>query len=162
MNLAAFWDNLSNGNFSNILHAITHAHWSNLWAAISAIFTALAVIVAGWAMLRWRKQDELKAKLAFKKAVSDYVLRLITLPESVIGSKRVEFITELKELDALFKACDIAWVLSEGLMENNAKIKDSWAAMRVNHVIFVNGGKVEKLSIELPGMVILGHRFVFK
>lgn len=162
MNLAAFWGNLLSGQFSNIFHAIIHAHWSNVWAAISATFTALAVIVAGWAMLRWRKQDELKAKMAFKTAIYEYLIGILSLPPEHKGVLSTgEDAKILKETLEKFTVCRHAWLMLEGLLENDKLIKASWDYLSENNGKFLSGEIGETLIIQSCSNII-GKKFVFK
>lgn len=96
MNIAAVWEMIFACEWGRIWWGITHAHWANVWAGISAFFTAFAAMVACLAILRWSKQDELKAKLAFKTAVCVYSDRLVILPT------KFNDVNEIKEnIDAL-------------------------------------------------------------
>ncbi|HGY5076918.1 TPA: hypothetical protein ACNV27_002105 [Citrobacter gillenii] len=162
MNLAAFWNNLLDGNFANIFHAITHAHWANVWAAISAIFTALAVIVAGWAMFRWRKQDELRSKLEFKSAISRLTYNLSRLPDKLDNEhvrKRHE--NQLLELKQLMADCTYAWLASEGLIEKYPEVKKNWDELNTN-INKYYWGHIESEQIGCNCAAILKFKFVYK
>ncbi|HAU5660002.1 hypothetical protein [Citrobacter sp. Cf140] len=162
MNLAAFWNNLLDGNFAYIFHAITHAHWSNVWAAISAIFTALAVIVAGWAMLRWRKQDELKAKMAFKTAIAEYLVNAVLLSISYEKDKNEDEIhDQINKTLTDFTACRHAWWMLEGLLDKDDCIKTAWDILSENNNKFVCG-EINGDVIFSACRNILAKKFVFK
>jgi hypothetical protein len=160
MNLAAVWNDLWQGDFAHIWYGITHAHWANVWAAFSAMFTVLAVIVAGWAMFRWRKQDELKAKQAFKVAIADYAFAIAPIALAQKDGKSID--KELKvEYRNKFFAAHHAWLLCEGLLDKNKYIKECWDFIEENHKHLMS----EDLSAEILGahcMGILKTHFLFK
>lgn len=144
-------------------HAIHAASWANIWAAISAIFTALAVIVAGWAMLRWRKQEELKVKLAFKQAIANYSYRLMLLPtmlQQPNSSKHNPNLDKYKELIDCLSACHNAWLLAEGLMEKDSEIVDAWEFIFENHKEYLCG-RISSLVLGAHCTTILEKKFVF-
>lgn len=169
MNLGAFWDNLLGGNFSKIFEAVAHAHWANVWAAISAIFTALAVVVAGWAMMRWRKQEELKAKMSFKQAIADYVYVLVQLPdflgnspEALTQGIRTPNLTEnIETLKVRLRACHFAWIALEGLLEKDKVINENWHFIYDNHANYIFG-KIKSRDLGNRALEILDHKFIFK
>lgn len=142
--------------------AIQAATWASIWAAISAISTTLTVIVAGWAMFRWRKQDELKAKMAFKKAISDYSWCLAGMPE-VMRQKGIVILPNkpVDDLNQFFFACMNTWQLTEGLLEKNKRVHESWLAIAENHNHYLSGDYRGNDILE-KCRVILDEKFVFK
>ncbi|MGD7578685.1 hypothetical protein ACQCY2_21075 [Salmonella enterica] len=47
-----------------------------LQAVTSVITSVLTVVIALFALFSWRKQEQLKTKLAFKNAIADYANQL--------------------------------------------------------------------------------------
>lgn len=167
MNLAAFWNNLLDFNFTNIFHAITHAHWSNVWAAVSAIFTVLTAIIAGWALFQWSRQEKLKAKQEFKKTVCHYAYALAQMPPAwtqTPENPELEDPTVVKkrdELNILFSKCTYAWFLSEGLFSKNRVVKENWNLIVTTHTTYMKGKPVEEHDIMEACMKIIKNRFIF-
>lgn len=136
--------------------------WATIWAAISALFSMVAVGVAIWALLRWKKQDELKVKQNFKNAIADYAYCLMKLPESLeFEYQRVEYKEKIKELDSKFRACDYAWFATEGLLENNLSVNFFWKQIFDNHEHYLCGSLCSD-EIGRYCMGILAEKFVFK
>lgn len=162
MNIAAVWEMLFAGEWGRIWWGITHAHWANVWASISAIFTMMAVIVAGWALFRWKKQDELKVKLTFKIAVSDYAYCLMHLPLMLDNeSVRVRHNEKVNKLVDLLSACNIAWITTENLLKKDKKVVESWNFIFENHKNYL-AGKIDRDQLGFYCMGILQKKFVFK
>lgn len=162
MNLAAVWEMIVACEWGRIWWGITHAHWANVWASISAIFTAAAVVVAGWAIFRWNKQDMLKAKMDFKITIADYLTSVLSLH----GVNRIAPATE-KDAQLLLKAiddftkCRHAWWKLEGMLEKEKNIKAAWDALSENNNNFITG-VIEEDEIIKHCSVILSNKFVFK
>ncbi|MEG6130887.1 hypothetical protein [Enterobacter kobei] len=145
-----------------MLHEIYTASWANIWAAMSAISTTLTVIVAWRAMLRWRKQDELKVKMAFKQAVADYSYCLMHLPTQLQSPvRRVEYMDKCKELVDRLSVCHNAWLLTEGLMAKETDIVEAWEFIFTNHKNYLSGA-LSSLVLGAHCTTILNKRFVFK
>jgi hypothetical protein len=162
MNIAAVWEMILACEWGRIWWGITHAHWANVWASVSAIFTTMAVIVAGWAMVRWKKQDELKVKLAFKVAISQYCYALLHLPEKLNGQKDIiANQAKISELIDKFNACYNAWMVTEGLLDKNKAVKDGWAFLYDNHQHFVKG-EINSNILASACVEIMDNKFVFK
>lgn len=136
--------------------------WSTVWAAVSAISTALTALIALLAIYRWRKQDELKAKLEFKKAVSVYAWRLTQLPELLEQHLIVQaYAREVQALHDALSACHNAWLVSEGLMEVNKEVTTGWKYIFENNNLYV-GGKMHSSELGIKAMNILHEKFVFR
>ncbi|MDK9356413.1 hypothetical protein QQF54_20545 [Lelliottia sp. V106_10] len=134
--------------------------WATIWAAISAIFTAAAVGVAGWAMLRWRKQDELKVKLAFKQAIGDYLFQLVKMPEVVFTKDIKENENDCEKLTILYHACFHAFVMTEDLLANNEIVNERWESLFITHQRYI-AGKCKSNEIDRLCADILCNPFVF-
>ncbi|MHA1063432.1 hypothetical protein ACR9GP_05920 [Enterobacter ludwigii] len=135
--------------------------WAIIWAAISAVFTATTAGVACWALFRWRKQDELKAKLAFKHAVCNYAYALAQLPETIQDTHPKSHLSkQLADLTDLFSACSFAWFAAEGLMDKNVKVKTAWDFMIDNHRRYLDG-QLEANRIGECCAKILREKFIF-
>lgn len=136
--------------------------WSTFWSALSALATLAALVVAFWAMLRWRKQDELKAKMAFKTSVSDYLNALLMLPEFIVdGHVRSSYKLEIKSLIESLAACHRAWLITEGLLQSNANVNDCWNKIFENHKHYISGN-ISSSVLGAYCMGILHERFIFK
>jgi hypothetical protein len=97
--------------------------WATIWSAISALFSVLTVVVAILALLRWKKQDQLKAKMAFKMAVADYFYDLAKLPIRLDNLElRNKCVNGINDLNTQFASCHHAWLMSEGIMENYVEL----------------------------------------
>lgn len=162
MNIAAVWEMVLACEWERIWSGITHAHWANVWASISAIFTMLAVIVAGLALFRWKKQDELKVKLAFKIAVSEYSYCLLRLPLKLDNeSVRIRHKEQAQKLVDLLSDCNIAWLSTEGLLKKDKKVVESWNYIFENNKNYL-AGKIDRDMLGVNCMGILHKKFVFK
>lgn len=163
MNIAAVWDMILSCEWGKIWWGITHAHWANVWASISAIFTALAVIVAGWAMFRWKKQDELKAKMEFKQAVADYVYALLKMPIHLGATPkdRAKHKEEITDLINKFSHCRNTLLYCEAALDKELDVLAHWKNIYDCHAPYLDG---KKSSVDLvsAGDGILKTRFVFK
>lgn len=136
--------------------------WPTFWSAVSAIFTAITALIAFFAMYRWRKQDELKAKLEFKKAISRYSYLLTQLPQQLNQPHlRQAYAQQGQALIDALSVCDHAWLVSEGLMEGNKTVKDSWEYILDNNKNYING-TLHSSELGVRCMGILHEKFVFK
>lgn len=141
--------------------------WVTTWTAVSAIFTAVAAGVAVWAILRWSKQDELKAKLGYKKAICHYAYSLAKMPSSVIQvPKRPELedpkITVLRdELVLSFSRCTYEWFICEDLFKNNRTVIDNWNFIVENHQKYINGDMVDVHELVDACIKIMKKKFIF-
>lgn len=162
MNLAAVWEMLVTFEWRRFLWGIAHAHWANVWASISAIFTALAVVVAWWAMLRWRKQDELKAKMNFKTAIGEYLVSCVSFSVLNMHDANDDRIPDNREkaYDD-YAACRHAWWMLEGLLDDDKEIKDAWDYINVNHTKFMNR-QIKDEDLFSNCRIILRKKIVFK
>ena len=154
MNLSAVWNDLLQGNFSHIWNGISHAHWSNVWAAISAIFTALAVIVAFFALIRWSKQDELKAKLAFKTAVCIYADQLVVLPVSLKNTgNRTRHLDGLKALTDQLLIVSNAFFACEHAILKHKEVVNAWKLITANHEEYIFGRVESHVLLDAAGKI---------
>lgn len=160
MNIESVWEMILACEWQRIWWGISHAHWANVWASISAIFTAAAVGVAGLALLRWRKQDELKAKFAFKKAIGDYAYQLIQLPPTLFTQDIQKNAEKCQKLTDLLAACNYAWFMTEGIITNK-KVIQYWELLIGNHQKYL-AGKMTSEDLGAACMGILNEKFVFK
>jgi hypothetical protein len=137
-------------------------NWSVFWTAISAVSTASTAVIAAWAIFRWRKQDELKAKQAFKTAIADYSYALIKMPEKLNSDYlREKHAVDAQKLIDLLSACNHAWYLSEGLLESNKKVKECWESLFQKHKHYI-GGTLSSSELGVHCIGILTEKFIFK
>ncbi len=135
--------------------------WSTIWACISAIFSVATVGVAVWAMFRWRKQDELRVKLDFKKAIGAYSYHLTQLPNKLNAAHvRSSYSQRCQELTDLLGACNFAWLTTEGLVEENETVAECWNFIFENHQKYLLG-EIEATEIGMRCMGIMHEKFVF-
>ena len=135
--------------------------WVTIWAAISAIFTAGTACVAGWALFRWRKQDELKAKMAFKQAIADYLYALL-LPVDLSEQKvRVEYYDLIMNLISKFNQCRNTLLYCEGLLDKEINVLAHWHIIYNKHSFFVKG-KEDSSDLHNACDSILKINFIFK
>ncbi|HGY5076917.1 TPA: hypothetical protein ACNV27_002104 [Citrobacter gillenii] len=134
--------------------------WVTIWTAISAIFTAGTACVAGCALSRWRKQDELKAKMVFKQSIADYSSSVAAIGLARKNGKPVdrEMMSECR--DRLIAASH-AWLMCEDLLVNHETIKNAWDFIYKYHKSFLNGDCLDEL-IGVRCVEILEEKFVFK
>ncbi|ELQ6218467.1 hypothetical protein ACX4ER_003385 [Cronobacter dublinensis] len=135
--------------------------WSTFWSAASAIATAVAALIAVWAMFRWKKQDELKAKMAFKLAIADYKYLLMQMPNQLNNEDlRNKYSSERKKLNDLLSACNHAWLVTEDLLYSNDVIVSNWQNILGAHGQYLQGFRYsEELVIFCD--VILTRKFIF-
>jgi len=113
-------------------------------------------------MLRWRKQEELKAKMAFKSSIADYMNILLYLPTEIVNAHvRARNIDKLNELSESIKACYHAWLITEGLLESNVVIKKCWDDLSNQHKEYISG-KISSSILGAHCMGILHEKFIFK
>ncbi|EMO5715238.1 hypothetical protein RVW00_000163 [Enterobacter bugandensis] len=148
MNIAAVWEMIFAGEWGRIWWGITHAHWANVWAGISALFTALAAMVACLAMLRWSKQDELKAKLAFKTAVCVYSDQLTILPNKFNNANEIEeHIDALRALTDQLVTASNAFFACENTIFKHKEVVRNWRLIAANHEDYVLGKKDNSIML---------------
>lgn len=142
-------------------HVIYSWPWATIWAAISALFTAGTACVAGWAMLRWRKQDELKVKLEFKKAISNYSWHLARMKKiRKFEGYEIQPNPNVEELNHRFSACVNTWLLTEDLLVDNKKVKDCWDEISNRHKDYLSGNISSEEILE-NCQIILDEKIVF-
>ncbi|HDX8961121.1 TPA: hypothetical protein RQO23_003695 [Klebsiella oxytoca] len=135
--------------------------WTVFWSATSAVFTGLTVLIAGWAMLRWRKQEELKAKLNFKMAVANYAFQLTQMPEKLDQAHiRHAQVDNCQQLTRFLSACNNAWMICEGLLNKNEIVHGAWRYLFENNKSYIKG-ELTKSELGESCMVILNEKFVF-
>lgn len=134
--------------------------WPTIWAAISAVFTAATAGIACWALFRWKKQEELKAKFAFKKAIGDYAYQLIQLPPVLFIQDMQKNAEKCQKLTDLLAVCNYAWFMTEGLITNK-KVIQYWELLVGNHQKYL-AGKMSSEDLGAACMGILHEEFVFK
>ena len=136
--------------------------WQTIWAAVSAVFSVIAAAIAVWALFRWKKQDELKAKLTFKLAIADYAYCLMELPEMLsIEEVRVRHQVKAQRLVDLLSACNHAWIAMEGLLERETEVVRSWNFIFDNHKHYLSG-QIDRDTLGVYCMGIIEEKFIFK
>ncbi|WP_337047091.1 hypothetical protein [Serratia liquefaciens] len=136
-------------------------NWATIWAAVSAVFSVVTVGVAVWAMLRWRKQEELKVKLDFKKAIGNYAHCLTQLPVELSSPYvRRNHAIRCQELTDLLGVCNFAWLTTEGLVDSNKTVNECWNFIFNNHQRYMTG-EIESTEIGMKCMGIMNERFIF-
>jgi len=135
--------------------------WATFWSAASAVFTLITALIALWAVFRWKKQDELKAKMAFKSAIADYSYILVQMSDNLFTAHlRSANALLAKQLVDKFAACQHAWFVTEGLLESNKKVIDEWEAIKIHHPLFLKG-EVGNEELGSACISILHEKFVF-
>jgi hypothetical protein len=142
--------------------SIINASWANIWSATVAISTVLTLFIALIALFRWKKQDELKVKLAFKNAISNYAWLLAAMPEilSYESSKQHPKVN-IGDLTQGYFACMNAWDMSEGLMDRNKSVSECWAFIQANHNNFI-AGRIGSSVLIAKCRIILREKIIFK
>jgi hypothetical protein len=136
--------------------------WANVWAATSAFASVLTLIVALWALLRWRKQDELRVKLDFKKAVGDYAFHLTQMPANM-GNPfvRNQQTDNAQELISLLGVCNFAWYMTEGMLDSNHQLVAHWNFIYENTQSYLSG-EIPSSELGPHCMGVMNTKFVFK
>ncbi|KNC88281.1 hypothetical protein [Trabulsiella odontotermitis] len=127
--------------------------------ALQAVTSVLTVVIALFALFSWRKQEQLKTKLAFKNAIADYANQL----KKIASHHQRSTVEQNTKLEELFNACHHALLVTEGLLNDNKEVMEAWAVIN-NQVTqyMVSGGDPE--SIEKMNNAcdkILKEKFVF-
>lgn len=135
--------------------------WANVWAAVSASASVLTLMVAVWALLRWRKQDELKAKLEFKQGIARLAYCLSRMPEKITLPEREKSKERLAELKDHMSHCTYSWLASEGLMDRYPDVKKNWDYINEN-IDFYYWGRITHDELGHCCVAILLQKFVFK
>jgi hypothetical protein len=113
-------------------------------------------------MFRWKKQDELKAKLNFKLYVSHYAACLASMPEKLdTAHVRNSVVAKCEELSAHLTACFTAKLVLEHLLDKEEEVGQAWDFIFKNNKNYFSG-EMPKREIGEKCMVILHHPFVFK
>lgn len=146
---------------------IYSATWANKWAAISAISASVTTIVALLALFQWSRQEKLKAKQEFKKAICHYAYALAQMtPPWNQTPKNPELedpkiVKQREELNLLFSKCTYAWFLSEGLFSKNELVKENWNSIVIGNDHYMKGEPVDEHEIMECCMKIIKDRFIF-
>ncbi len=112
-------------------------------------------------MFRWRKQEELKAKLNFKMAVANYSFQLTQMPEKLDSAKiRISVVQDANRLNELLAACNNAWMICEGLLDGNVEVKNFWEYIFDNNKLYFNG-EIDSGLLGQACIGILQNKFVF-
>jgi hypothetical protein len=136
-------------------------NWATIWAAVSAIVTFITALIALWAMLRWRKQDELKVKLNFKLSIANYSFQLTQMPNFLIGpAVRSENSEKAIKLNELLSICNNSWYMCEGLLKNNKSVNTAWEFIFNNNKEYLNG-TLDSEELGAMCMAIMHEKFVF-
>ena len=134
--------------------------WQTIWSGVSAIFTAITAVLAAWAIFRWKKKEELKVKLEFKKAVGDYAYQLTQMPEIMVIQNLKQYEADCKKLRDLLGICNYAWYNTEGLIKNTT-VTACWDFLLNNTNKYLSGNlHSEELGAACMG--IATEKFVFK
>lgn len=135
--------------------------WSTFWSAASAIATAVAAFIAVWAMFRWKKQDELKSKMAFKLAIADYKYLILQMPDQFNKEDlRNKYSNERKKLTDLLSACNHAWLVTEDLLLSNDLIVSNWRNIVNTHAHYLQGNR-RSAELMIFCDAILSKKFIF-
>ncbi|QLZ60520.1 hypothetical protein HV079_15790 [Citrobacter freundii] len=141
--------------------AIYNLPWQTIWAALSAIFSMATVGVAVWAMFRWSKQDELKAKLEFKQGIARVGYCLSRMPDKIALSDREKLKERLAELKGYMSQSTYAWLASEGLMNKYPDVVQNWTFIQHN-IDDYYWGRMSRDPIGECCAAIMLQKFVFK
>ncbi|MEZ3498986.1 hypothetical protein [Pantoea sp. KPR_PJ] len=129
--------------------------WSTFWSAASAIAPAAAAIIAVWAVFRWKKQDELKAKMAFKLSISDYKYLLLQSPGRLASEElRKEYKDNEIKRNNLLSGGNNVWIMTEDLLHANKTVVLYWTCILENHRLYLDG----KLNAE--GLIVFCDRIL--
>ncbi|HCI6897063.1 TPA: hypothetical protein NPP64_003448 [Klebsiella pneumoniae] len=135
--------------------------WATFWSAASAIATTAAALIAVWAMFRWKKQDELKAKMAFKLAIADYKYLILQLPDQFDKEDlRDKYSNERKKLTDLLSACNHAWLVTEDLLLSHDLIVSNWRNILDTHAHYLQGSRQSE-ELVIFCNAILTKKFIF-
>ncbi|AXZ47751.1 hypothetical protein AM363_12770 [Citrobacter freundii] len=135
--------------------------WATIWAGVSALASVLILAAAVWALLRWRKQDELKAKLEFKQGIARLGYCLSRMPDKITLPEREKSKERLAELKDHMSQCTYSWLASEGLMEKYPDVVKNWEYINEN-INQYYWGRMDRDSIGESCAAILLQKFVFK
>lgn len=136
--------------------------WTTIWSAISALATVATFAVAVWAMFRWNKQEQLKAKQEFRKAISLYSDFLSQMPNSVEDENVMrQNAKKLDDLTTCYITCAHAWLGTEGMLEDNKLIKTSWVNISEGQKNYIDG-RATAMEINAFCRDIMAAKFVFK
>jgi hypothetical protein len=142
-------------------HDIAQASWANKWAAISAVFSMVAVCVAIWAMLRWKNQDKLKAKMALKMAVADYSNSLSQMPIHLSTSQlRIDRAPEIRSLRGEINAVKNALLICEDILNHKPNLVKNCRELLAQHNAYVRGND-SSVTLQYICKLILSEKFVF-
>ncbi|MCR5990784.1 hypothetical protein HKW65_06260 [Enterobacter ludwigii] len=136
--------------------------WPTIWSAVSAIFTAAAVLVAGFALRVWRQQEALKAKMALKMAVADYANALSQLPVNLATPQiRIEKRSDLRDLRHKLNAINNAFLVCEHMLESYPRVISCCRSLPEIHKQYVRGLD-NNIQAKYYCHLLLSQQFVFK
>ncbi|ENZ4286599.1 hypothetical protein ACGKJM_004993 [Citrobacter farmeri] len=120
----------------------------------------LTAVIAGFALLSWRKQEQLKTKLAFKNAIADYSNQL----KKIASHHQRPTVDQNQKLEELFNTCHHALLVTEGLLDNNKNVMKAWAVINNQAIQYmVDGGDPGSIQeINEACDIILNEKFVFR
>lgn len=128
------------------------AFWSMVASSASAIAAAVAALFSYLAINSWKKQEKLKARQEFKKAVFHYLDISRRLPHRAFPQDRQDQKEEFNAFRQAKNACAYAWTIAEGQIEN-PKIHDLWERLNDAHheylVIRKNITDVQDIASEI-------------
>lgn len=135
--------------------------WATFWSAASAIATAVAALIAVWAMFRWKKQDELKAKMAFKIAIADYKYLILLMPNQLDTEElRNKHSNDRKKLNDLLSACNHAWLVTEDLLHSNDAVFSNWLKILDAHGGYLQGARYSEELVMFCDAILV-RKFIF-
>lgn len=123
------------------------------------VTSVLTVGIAIYALFSWRRQEQLKTKLAFKNAIADYSNHL----KKIASHHQRSTVGQSEKLEELFNACHHSLLVTEGLLENNKKVMDAWRIInnQVTQYMVVAGDPESIQKINVACDKILNAKFVF-
>lgn len=135
--------------------------WTTFWTAASAIFTAATAAIAAWALFQWKKQEQLKVRMQFKKAISDYAQMLIQMPPNLSSPNVRNFYSaQANALTQQLGVCNFSWLMMEGMLLEDTELVGYWNFIFANHQSYLSGD-IESHELGERCMGIITKKFVF-
>lgn len=136
--------------------------WGTIWSAVSAIATAVTAIVAGLALFQWSRQEKLKVKMEFRRAISTFSDYLAQMPGSLADPNVLRAQGEkLDQLTTLYIACAHAWLATEDLLVDEEQVSKNWDIIVQKQGEYLNG-EAKSFEVNRACREIMAAKFVFK
>ncbi len=136
--------------------------WATFWTAVSALSTLATAAIAGFALFQWSRQEKLKVKMEFRKAISTFSDYLAQMPNSLADPNVLKgHGDKLDQLINHYIACAHAWLATEDLLADEELVAKNWDLVVERQSAYLDGkGTADEVNDACRD--IMAAKFVFK